>query len=390
MPKCGLTMVEGTIVRWVCNEGDAVEEGDPLVEIETEKANMEVPAPSAGVVARLVADVGAVIAVGEVLAILEGSDSGDVHTSVPASAPPGRTDSPVQVSDSNQALGVKERRDDREGGASPFARRIARELGVDISKIRGTGPRGLVTEANVRAAATTQGADVTAGALVPVRTQKLTRMRKAIAAAVSRSITEAAQLTLMREAGIAGASAVREGAPDHVTMTDVILGAVARVLTRHPRLNAHLIGDELRFFDTVNIGIAVALDEGLVTPVIRDVFGLSLAQIVRQSRQLVDKARSGTLRQSDIQGGTFTITNLGAYGIDTFTPILNPPEVAILGIGAAKPRPSISGGAAAMRQTCPLSLTFDHRALDGAPAALFLADLADLLDDPGRLKEELH
>ncbi len=390
MPKCGLTMREGTVVRWVRKEGDAVEEGDPLVEIETEKANMEVVAPSAGVVGRLVAEVGAVIAVGEVLAILEGSDSGVVHTSVPASATPGHRDSLVHVSDSNEALGEKEQRDDREGRASPLARRVARELGVDVNKIRGTGPRGLVTEANVRAAAATQGAEVTAGALVPVRTQKLTRMRKAIAAALSRSIAEAAQLTVMREVGIAGASAVREGAPDHATMTDVILGAVARVLTRHPRLNAHLIGDELRFFDTVNIGIAVALDEGLVTPVIRDVSGLSLAQIVRQRRQLVDKARSGTLRQSDIQGGTFTITNLGAYGIDTFTPILNPPEVAILGIGAAKPRPSISGGAAAMRQTCPLSLTFDHRALDGAPAALFLADLADLLDDPGRLQEELH
>ena len=389
MPKCGLTMREGTIVRWVRSEGDAVAEGDPVVEIETEKANMEVPAPSAGVVARLIAQIGAVVPVGDVLAVLEVPDTPGARAAVFAGTPSGRPVEPVNVSRSTLVAG-KEVQREQEGRASPLARRIARELGVNVGSIRGTGPKGLVTEGDVRAAAATRDVEVMAGPLRPARTEPLSRMRKAIAAAMSRSIAETAQLTLTREVGMAGAAAVLKEATDQISMTDVLLAAVARALTRHQRLNAHLIDDELRLFETVNIGLAVALDEGLVTPVIRDVSRLSLAEISIRRRRLVAEARGKTLRQSDLEGGTFTITNLGAYGIDTFTPILKQPEVAILGIGAIAPRPSVLQGAIVMRDSCPLSLTFDHRALDGAPAALFLADLAHLLGDPDRLKEEIH
>lgn len=386
MPKCGLTMVEGKVVRWVRNEGDVVAEGDPLVEIETEKANMEVPAPSAGVIVHLVADVGTVIPVGGTLAILEGSDSRGATAST--TAVPRRM---VQAGrdDSTRALDGRGQKDDREQRASPLARRVARELHVDIGGVSGTGPKGLVTEADVQAAAATRDANVIVGPLRPARIETLTGMRKAVAAVMTRSIAEAAQVTVTREVGMTGALTVREERPKDVTLTDVMLAVVAHTLKRHLRLNAHLVGDELRIFDTVNIGLAVALDDGLVTPVIRDVSGLSLEQIVIQRRQIVDKARGRRLHQLDLEGGTFTITNLGVYGIDTFTPILNPPQVAILGIGAVKVRPAVVERAVVMRETCPLSLTFDHRALDGAPAARFLDDLATLLDNPSRLKEDI-
>jgi pyruvate dehydrogenase E2 component (dihydrolipoamide acetyltransferase) len=387
LPKWGLTMSEATIVRWMCSEGDAVGEGDPLVEVETEKANAEVPAPSSGVIVRIVAEVGAIVPVGELLAVLEAPGEPGAGAAMMVGAVPGTGDEPTPASTAAAARrGLETQPDERGRRASPLARRLARELGVDLTGIHGTGPKGLVSEADVRAAAHA----APAGLLRPARTEKLAGMRRAIAAAMSRSLAEAAQLTVTREVGMAGALAVREDARDVATLTDVIVAAVARTLRHHPRLNAHLVGDEIRFFDAVNIGLGVALENGLVTPVIRNASSASLAEIAAQRRDLVDRARAGALRQSELEGGTFTITNLGAYGIDAFTPILNPPEVGILGVGAVKPRPAISAGAVVARDACPLSLTFDHRAVDGAPAALFLADLAELLQDPDRLGEELR
>jgi pyruvate dehydrogenase E2 component (dihydrolipoamide acetyltransferase) len=394
MPKCGLTMREGTIVRWVRREGDAVAEGDPVLEIETDKAIIEVPAMDAGTIIRLVAEVGSVVPVGDVLAILEGPDDSGARASELADTLGENNPQPTAMTGVsaplNRAAVNEEQQLEREGRASPLARRIARELRVNLARVYGTGPRGLVTEADVRAAASTSEADISADALRPVRTETLSGMRKAIAVAMSQSIAEAPQVTLTREAGMAGVSSVRKEASEHVSITDVILATVAHTLVRHPRLNAHLIGDELRLFEAVNIALAVALEDGLVTPVFRNVRRMSLAEIATHRRQLVDKAHRKTLRQAELEEGTFTITNLGVYGIDAFTPILNQPQVAILGIGAARPRPSIFKDSVVIRDTCPLSLTFDHRALDGAPAALFLADLANLLDDPDRLKKELY
>jgi pyruvate dehydrogenase E2 component (dihydrolipoamide acetyltransferase) len=389
LPKWGLTMSEATIVRWLRTEGEHVEEGDPLVEVETEKANAEVPAPSAGVIAHVVANIGAVIPVGGVLALLEVSDAGTTAARPAASVPPLMDDGPAGGSPLVPADRV-ERSEEQVGRASPFARRVARDLGIEIGGLRGTGPKGLVTETDVRAAAAKQKAEGPGGAIHPARTERLSPIRKGIAAAMTRSLSEAAQLTLTRDVGMSGALAVRREAAGAATLTDVMLATVARVLARHPRLNAHLVGDELRFYDTVNIGLAVALDHGLVSPVIRNVSSLSLAEIANLRRDLVERARGGRLRQAELEGGTFTVTNLGMYGIDTFTPILKLPEVAILGIGAVRGRPAVSGGDLVVRDMCSLGLTFDHRALDGAPAAAFLADLAGLFQDTDRLKEELR
>lgn len=379
-------MREGTIVRWMRNEGDAVAEGDSVLEIETEKALIEVPALDAGKILRLVAEVGSVVPVGDVLAVLETPDSSRTR------APAMKEASVERSAQSEPAPAVldEKQKPEPEGRASPLARRLARQLKVDLTGVRGTGPRGLVTEADVQAAVTNRNSSMSADSLKPVRTETLNGMRKAIAAAMSRSVAEAPQVTLTREAGMAGVVAVRREAGEQVSITDVILATVARVMGRHPQLNAHLVGDELRLFDTVNIALAVAVEEGLVTPVLRDVRRKSLAEIAIQRRQLVDKARSKSLRQAELEEGTFTITNLGAYGIDAFTPILSQPQVAILGIGAARPRPSIVDSSVVIRDICSLSLTFDHRALDGAPAARFLAELASLLDNPDQLKKELQ
>lgn len=396
MPKCGLTMVEGTIVRWLRNEGDVVAEGDPVLEIETEKANIEVPALDGGKIIRLVAQVGTVVPVGNVLAVLEIANKSGLPTLAPvdvtpepgaksafANVPSTASSAPSKVHAAGQMSGGGE------GLASPLARRLARELGIEVASIHGTGPRGLVTETDVRAAAASRQNEEEKNELQPPKSETLSGMRKAIASAMTRSSSEVPQVTLIREAGMSGVSAVRKNAGKDISINDVVLAAVARVLGRHARLNAHLVGDELRFFKIVNIALAVALESGLVTPVLYDVSAMSLTEIAATRRDLVEKARNKALRQSNLEYGTFTITNLGNYGIDAFTPILNQPQVAILGLGTVKPRPVVCDGAIVIREICTLSLTFDHRAIDGAPAALFLDDLANLLDDPARLNKEV-
>jgi pyruvate dehydrogenase E2 component (dihydrolipoamide acetyltransferase) len=385
MPKCGLTMVEGSVIRWRCKEGDVVAEGDAIVEIETEKANIEVPALDAGRIVRLIAEVGSVIPVGEPLAILEIADRPNAH---PAESTTASSEADVQQPAGTAVAPtakLEKPSAEREVRASPLARRVARELGVDWTLIAGTGPGGLVTETDVRAALRSNSA--ASNSLQPVRIERLTPMRKAIATAMSRSAAEAPQVTLTREAGMRGVSALRKEL-SQLNITDVIVAVVARVLKRHLRLNAHLFGEEIRLFDTVNIALAIALENGLVTPVLHAASQKDLAEIAAERHRLLDKARNNSFRPLDFEGGTFTITNLGPYDINTFTPILNLPQVATLGVGAAGPRAAVADNALVVREICPLSLTFDHRALDGAPAAVFLADLANSLDDLDLLKRE--
>lgn len=392
MPKCGLTMVEGTIVRWLRNEGDVVSEGDPVLEIETEKANIEVPALDGGKIVRLVAEVGSVVPVGDVVAVLEIAGESAATTVAAADAAgskPASSNADVAPRPSPTTRDAGQVPGGGKGLASPLARKLARELGVNIANIRGTGPRGLVTETDVRGATASRQNQRDTDSLPPSKSETLSSMRKAIASAMTRSSTEAPQVTLTRESGMSGVSAVRNDVGKDISINDVMLATVARVLPRHARLNAHLIGDELRLFNIVNIAIAVALESGLTTPVLYDVNAMSLPEIAATRRDLVEKAQNKALRHSNLEYGTFTITNLGNYGIDAFTPLLNQPQVAILGLGTVKPRPIVCDGAIVIHETCTLSLTFDHRAIDGAPAALFLNDLANLLDDPARLKKEI-
>jgi pyruvate dehydrogenase E2 component (dihydrolipoamide acetyltransferase) len=321
------------------------------------------------------------VGVGDVLAELEAVGVAVTASSLPPAAP-----APAP-SPTKRAAGEPVRevvRSDR-SLASPRARAVARELGVDLDQVESSGPGGVIAEEDIRRHAATAPAPFDATST----REPLTKMRRAIGAAMRESLANAPQLTLTREVSLAGLRAALADARTDASPTDVFVAVAARVLLRHPQLNAHLVGDELRCFEGVDIGLAVSLDDGLVVPVLRRAHVLDLVGLAAERRRLVALARNHSLTQPDITGATFTVTNLGGYGIDAFTPILNPPEVGILGVGAMRDRVEIVAGEVRARESCVLSLTFDHRALDGAPAALFLGDVAAALQEAPRMSELL-
>lgn len=390
LPKWGLTMSEAIVTRWFKEPGDAIEEEETLLEVETEKANAEIPAPITGVLAEILVKEGETVAVGTVLALIRekgeetpsASVSEEEDVSVPSSATTGddggRADPPLVL---GTAPGAAHPTDAGRSvhRASPVARRIAANLGVDLSRVEGTGNRGLITEADVRAAAEPSLSQVVVED--GVRVEPLSRMRKAVASAMGVSLREIPQLTLTRAATVTGALSAKVDAGTDVSFTDIVVWAAAQTLVKHQRLNGHLIDDALHLYSRVHIGLAVALDGGLVTPVIRNADAQALTQLAVERRRVASLARAGRLQVEDLSGATFTITNLGGYGIDAFTPIINPPEVGILGVGRIRAVGPAHYRETALAHECVLSLTFDHRALDGAPAALFLADLCSLLED---------
>jgi pyruvate dehydrogenase E2 component (dihydrolipoamide acetyltransferase) len=324
MPKFGLTMDEGTIKSWLKAEGEAVRRGEPLFEVETEKVLTEVEAPADGVVACILEPVEAVVAVGVTVAVIA-------------------------------------------------------EAGEAAGEVAARWRDGM--RAEVRAAESAGGGEGETGAGVEV--VRLTGMRATIAERMARSLREAPQLTLTTAVDVTELVALRRRleAEFPVTVNDLVLAATVRALVAHPRMNAHLVGDEVRISRRVHLGVAVAVEDGLVVPVIRDAGSLGLRELAARARDLGERARTGSLGVEDVSGGTFTVTNLGALGIDTFTPILNPPQVGILGVGRVAPRPWAVDGTVRVRDVLSLSLTFDHRALDGAPAARFLAEAARLLGE---------
>ncbi len=261
--------------------------------------------------------------------------------------------------------------------ASPLARRLAREHDIDLAQVKGTGPQGRVTREDVERAI--QAAEAAPGRGVP-----FAGMRRTIARRMTGSLQTMAQVTLCTEVDVTELVRLRERLRRDfdVTYTDLIVQTAARALEKHPRLNAYLDGDEICLCDRIHIGVAVALEEGLVVPVIRDANRKALREIARETKDLAQRAREGTLSMDEMTGSTFSVTNLGGYGIDGFTPIINPPEVAILGVGRIVEKPAAHRGAVVLRQMMVLSLTFDHRIVDGAPAAEFLHTLAEMLEMP--------
>ena len=269
----------------------------------------------------------------------------------------------------------------REVRASPVARRIAQEHGIDLATVQGTGPDGRIGEQDVRAALAAREA------AAAYRVEPLSPMRKTIARRMLESLQTTAQLTLMAEIDVTELVALRTRLKQRfdVSYTDLIVKAAALALAEHPHCNAWLVDDELRLWSAVHIGVAVALDAGLVVPVVRDAQSKGVEAIAAEVKALAERARAGKLTDRDVSDGTFTVTNLGAAGIDAFTPILNPPQVAILGVGRIVEKPVRRQGELAWRQMMTLSLTVDHRVLDGAPAAEFLGDVGRRLEDPSEL-----
>jgi pyruvate dehydrogenase E2 component (dihydrolipoamide acetyltransferase) len=393
LPRLGQGMEAGTIVKWLKSEGEQVEKGEPLYELDTDKVTQEVEAEASGVLLKIAISEGEV-EVGKTIAFI-----GEEGEQVEAPA--------EERADGDAARHVREAREraksepepeattevaepartDGRVKASPLARRIARERGIDLAAVRGTGPEGRVVAEDVeRAAAAPAAAPAPVAAPSDVERRELTSVRRTIA----RRLTEAWQVPvfhLQASADMTRANALlqrrRELEPDvRITVTDLLTKVCAAALMRHREVNAQYTDDAILILPTANIGIAVAAPQGLVVPVIRDAERLRLTDVAAARADLVSRARDGKLRREDLEDGTFTISNLGMYAVERFTAVLNPPQAAIVAVGAIEDRVVPVDGALEIRPMTTLMGTFDHRAVDGAPAAAFLQAVKDLLEEP--------
>jgi pyruvate dehydrogenase E2 component (dihydrolipoamide acetyltransferase) len=390
LPRLGQGMESGTIVKWLKSEGDQVEKGEPLYELDTDKVTQEVEADASGVLLKIAiaegeVEVGKTIAViGEQGEQVETKAEEPPHDEKPAATPP--AEPRQQVTQTREAATANGRIK-----ASPLARRIARERGIDLSAVAGTGPEGRVVAEDVeRAAAGAAPAPRAAPAAVSedVEVEQLSSMRKTIA----RRLTEAWQAPVFQlgiTVDMGRALEVRrrlvelQGNGARPTVSDLITKVCAAALMRHRPVNALYKGDAIELHPTANIGIAVAIPNGLVVPVIPGCERKTIAEIAAVRAELVDRARSGKLQQGDLDGGTFTISNLGMFGIERFIAVLNPPQAAILAVGSTEERPVVVDGEVVVRQRMELTLTCDHRAVDGATGAQFLGDVKAFLEEPG-------
>jgi len=391
LPRLGQGMESGTIVRWLKSEGEPVEKGEPLFELDTDKVTQEVEAEAAGVLLKIAVAEGEV-PVGQTVAFIGAKDE-DVPD-VAAQAPPEdepRPSEPEPAPAQEAAQPVASASDNGRIKASPLARRIARERGIELAGIRGTGPDGRIVAEDVeRAEAGGPSAPPAAAASVPsgeVERIPLSGVRKTIA----RRLTEAWEIPVFQLQASADMTRVnalvarlRERDPEvRVTVTDVLTKVCAQALMRHREVNAAFTEDAILLHPTANVGLAVAAPQGLVVPVIRSAERRSLTEIAGVRADLVGRAREAKLRAEDLEGGTFTISNLGMYAVESFTAVLNPPQAAIVAVGATEERVVPVGGETAVRPMVTLTCTFDHRAVDGAPAAAFLQTLKESLEDPG-------
>jgi pyruvate dehydrogenase E2 component (dihydrolipoyllysine-residue acetyltransferase) len=389
LPRLGQGMESGTIVRWLKSEGEPVEKGEPLFELDTDKVTQEVEAEAAGVLLKIAVAEGEV-PVGQTVAFIgkEGEDVPEVAAAVEAPQQPQSKPEPQpepEASPAEQPAATNGRIK-----ASPLARRLARERGIDLGAIRGTGPEGRIVAEDVER--TEAGGPAAAAPAAPlpsgeVERVPLTNIRKTIA----RRLTEAWQIPvfqLQTSADMTRVNALvarlRERDPDlRVTVTDVLTKVCAQALMRHREVNVAWTDDAILLHPSANVGLAVAAPQGLVVPVIRSAERLSLTEIAGRRSDLVGRARENKLRAEDLEGGTFTISNLGMYAVERFTAVLNPPQAAIVAVGATEDRVVPADGEIAVRPVTTLTGTFDHRAVDGAPAAAFLQTLKESLEDPG-------
>jgi len=420
LPRLGQGMESGTIVKWLKGEGDPVKKREPLYELDTDKVTQEVEAEADGVLLKIVVDSGEV-EVGRTIAFIgqEGEDvssaDGGGAASGNGSAPP--KDEPATSAERPQEAGAREEdyaegeeaaartaaaetaqaeteaappRADGRIKASPLARRLAREKGIDLGQVRGTGPEGRIVAEDVERA---QAQPATAGWSPAPRDRAveevpLTSTRKTIA----RRLTEAWQAPVFQltvDADMTRALELRERLVGRLregetkpTVGDLLTKVVAAALVRHPAVNAHFTGESITRFPYAHVGIAVAAPNGLVVPVIRDADRLSIADIAAARADLVARARDGKLQRADLEDGTFTISNLGPFGIDQFIAVLNPPQAAILAVGTTLEKPVAVNGEVVVRPTVTMTITCDHRAIDGADGAEFLRTVKELLEEP--------
>ncbi|MBS1253584.1 MAG: Dihydrolipoyllysine-residue acetyltransferase component of pyruvate dehydrogenase complex [Anaerolineales bacterium] len=408
MPKMGYDMEEGKIVQWIKQEGDEVQKGDVIAEIETGKVNIEVEAFDAGVLRRILIGEGQTVPVGEAIAwITDASEELPDFAEDGRGAPAGAQaeEAPAEVPEPAPAEAEEEFPPVGGVKASPLARRVAQEHGVDVTQIEGTGPGGRITRTDVEAfieeaekappkPEAPERVEVAVPEVlpdVPAERMELTQLRKTVARRMTQSKTQAPHFyeTISVDMGKAMAlrKEINEYTQEHedvkVSVNDLVVKAAAQVLSKYPRMNASFAGEEVVLHQQVNVGVAVATDEGLLTLVIPNTDGKSLSQISRETRDKVMRAREGKLRADDFEtDGTFTVSNLGMYGIEEFIAIINPPEAAIMAVGVVNPSPVVRDGEVTVAQVMRVTVSGDHRVVDGADVAEFLAEFRRVLQNP--------
>jgi pyruvate dehydrogenase E2 component (dihydrolipoamide acetyltransferase) len=359
LPDLGEGLTEGEIARWLVAEGDVIEEDAPLVEIQTDKTTVEIPSPAAGRVARILVDEGDVVPVGTVLVVI-----GDGDGEVPAAAQPEASDTVLQASAGPAAAPAGRVQ------ATPLVRRIAQELGVDIGSVTPTGPGGRVTEDDVRSAAA--GASNSVLQAPGGRREKVRGVRRQIVEHLTRAHREIPAVTYVEECDFSNV--------DLRLLLPTVLRATAETLKEFPELNAQLEGDEIVYLDRYDLGVAMQTDQGLVVPVVRDCDTRTVEELRAAIDELAESARAGSLAPEELRGSTFTVTSAGRLGGLFVTPLVNHPEVAILGVHRIAPRAVVRDGEVVVRSMGNLSTTFDHRVVDGARAAEFTLALIARLE----------
>src|SRR5918994_2866693 len=380
MPALGVAQETGRVVQWMVGEGETVAAGDPMLGIETDKVTVSIDAPASGVLSAVRAGEGDEVPVGRVISfILAPGEEAPAAADEPATngdradrTPPGEaTNEPSQRPAAQTSVGRAE--------ASPLARRRAREAGIDLAQVQGTGPGGAVTAADLDAAMATGAPSEDAGP--PTVSAVWRRMAERVTA----SWTTAPHFYLSREVAAERLVAWRAELGEDVTLTDLLVWLAARALERHPEANAVWGGDGPRRVKEINVGIAVAVDDGLIVPVVHRANELEVMAVAERRRDVVDRTRRGELRPDDVGGGTFTLSNLGMFGVDSFAAIVNGPQAAILAVGRVTDRVMAVDGRPVVAPAMTVTMSCDHRVLDGARAARFLDTLVTFVEEPFRL-----
>ena len=418
MPKLGQTMEEGTIIRWLKAEGEEIEKGEPLFEVQTDKVNMEVEAPASGTLGKILVLGGETVPVLRMIAyLLEPGEEAPEEWPLPvaaveaiASRPPAAATKPLATPAAkrlarDKGIDLTQVRGSGEGGmvtredllafleempaleviervkASPRARRLAEEKGIPLSVVEGSGPRGRITEQDILDFLTSQEL------VTPSPIQRITaeRLSQSFTTAPHFYLTVEYQATKLVEWRERLIPTIEEEVGVRLTFTDMLIFLVARALQDHPLANASWEDGRIRIAKEINIGMATAVEEGLIVPVIKKADQKDLAEIARVRFGLADKATKGKLSLEELEGGTFTLTNLGMFGVDEFGAIINPPQSAILAVGRVAERAVVEGGKVVASPTVRLTLSVDHRVLDGAEGARFLRDLKSVIEEPGEV-----
>ncbi|TWH49346.1 dihydrolipoamide acetyltransferase family protein [Sporomusa sp. KB1] len=390
MPKLGLSMKEGTVGKWLKKEGDTIKKGEALLEVMTDKIANKIDAPTDGILLKIVADKKAKLPVGGLLGVM--GDAGEDISAVLSTAASSVSAAPAAKAAASQP-GVQKTVNAANGAKvkiSPSARALAQENGVDYTLIVGTGPEGRIVKEDVEKAIEemSMGADERPTLeVIPYE-----GMRQAIGENMANSWTIAPKVTQHVGVDLSALLALRSTInsdvkdADKISVTDMLVKAIAKALELYPRINSTLSGEEIKVLQDVNVGVAIAIPDGLVVPVVRNANKKSLADISKEIKDFAKRARKNKLDPEEMTGGSFTVTNLGGYGsVDYFTPIINQPESAILGVGRTVKTPVVVGDQIVIRPIMGLSLAFDHRVIDGAPAAEFLALVMKLIEQPHKI-----